>query len=204
MLTQKNVNLNKYIPQNDQYVTYELTVPPNLWYPLPTSFGPKTRGFYPTSYNQNQFTLVSTGVKKGVIFPFNVIDTYKSLNFQKESSLGILGGVQLEKTVIDKIAQVEGFTNDERYIRGFITPPLGDRVDEYVNRMRGSTQFFNTLPNGAVGWNEYNSSVKSGDELLKSNLDIQEGVEPTLSTELRMKYYSKELVPNKYLSHLVF
>jgi hypothetical protein len=183
----QNVNLNKYIPQNDQYVTYELTVPPNLWYPLPTSFGPKTRGFYPTSYNQNQFTLVSTGVKKGVIFPFNVIDTYKSLNFQKESSLGILGGVQLEKTVIDKIAQVEGFTNDERYIRGFITPPLGDRVDEYVNRMRGSTQFFNTLPNGAVGWNEYNSSVKSGDELLKSNLDIQEGVEPTLSTELRMK-----------------
>ena len=53
--------------------------------------------------------------------------------------------------------------------------------------MRGSTKFFNTLPNGAVGWNEYNSSVKSGDELLKTNLDIQEGVEPTLSTELRMK-----------------
>jgi hypothetical protein len=183
----QNVNLNKYVPQNDQYVTYELTIPPNLWYPLPTSYGPKVRGFYPSYYNQNQFTLINDGVKKGVDFPFNVIDTYKSLNFQKETSLGILGGEQLEKTVIDKIAQVEGFTNDERYIHGFITPPLGDRVDEYVNRMRGSTQFFNTLPNGAVGWNEYNSSVKSGDELLKSNLDIQEGVEPTLSTELRMK-----------------
>jgi hypothetical protein len=183
----QNVNLNKYIPQNDQYVTYELTVPPNLWYPLPTSYGPKVRGFYPSYYNKDQFTLLNDGVKKGVDFPFNVIDTYKSLNFQKETSLGILGGEQLEKTVIDKIAQVEGFTNDERYIRGFITPPLGDRVDEYVNRMRGSAQFFNTLPNGAVGWNEYNSSVKSGDDLLKSNLDIQEGVEPTLSTELRMK-----------------
>ena len=183
----QNVNLNKYIPQNDQYVTYELTVPPNLWYPLPTSYGPKVRGFYPSYYNKDQFTLLNDGVKKGVDFPFNVIDTYKSLNFQKETSLGILGGEQLEKTVIDKIAQVEGFTNDERYIHGFITPPLGDRVDEYVNRMRGSTQFFNTLPNGAVGWNEYNSSVKSGDDLLKSNLDIQEGVEPTLSTELRMK-----------------
>ncbi len=183
----KNVNLNKYIPQNDQYETFELTIPPNLWYPLPTSYGPKVRGFYPTSYNQSQFTLINDGVKKGVDFPFNVIDTFKSLNFQKETSLGILGGEQLEKTVIDKIAQVEGFTNGENFIHGFITQPVGDRVDEYVNRMRGSAQFFNALPNAAVGWNEYNSSVKSGDELLKSNLDIQEGVEPTLSTELRMK-----------------
>ena len=183
----KNVNLNKYIPQNDQYETFELTIPPNLWYPLPTSYGPKVRGFYPTSYNQSQFTLINDGVKKGVDFPFNVIDTFKSLNFQKETSLGILGGEQLEKTVIDKIAQVEGFTNGENFIHGFITQPVGDRVDEYVNRMRGSAQFFNALPNAAVGWNEYNSSVKSGAELLKSNLDIQEGVEPTLSTELRMK-----------------
>ena len=183
----QNVNLNKYKPQNDQYITFELKVPPVLWYPLPTSFGPKSNGFYPISYNKDQFTLISDGVKKGVIFPFNVIDSYKSLNFQKETSLGILGGQQLEKTVIDKIGQVEGFTNDEQLIHGYITPPLGNRVNEYVNRMRGSTQFFNTLPNGAVGWNEYNSSVKSGDELLKTNLDIQEGVEPTLSTELRMK-----------------
>ena len=183
----QNVNLNKYKPQNDQYITFELKVPPVLWYPLPTSFGPKSNGFYPISYNKDQFTLISDGVKKGVIFPFNVIDTYKSLNFQKETSLGILGGQQLEKTVIDKIGQVEGFTNDEQLIHGYITPPIGNRVNEYVNRMRGSTQFFNTLPNAAVGWNEYNSSVKSGDELLKTNLDIQSGVEPTLSTELRMK-----------------
>jgi hypothetical protein len=183
----QNVNLNKYKPQNDQYITFELTVPPVLWYPLPTSFGPKTNGFYPISYNQDQFTLINNGVKKGVDFPFNVIDTYKSLNFQKETSLGILGGQQLEKTIIDKIGQVEGFTNDEQLIHGYITQPIGNRVNEYVNRMRGSAQFYNTLPNAAVGWNEYNSSVKSGDELLKSNLDIQEGVEPTLSTELRMK-----------------
>ena len=183
----QNVNLNKYTPQNDQYVTFELTVPPNLWYPLPTSYGQKVRGFYPSYYNKNQFKLLNDGVKKGVDFPFNVIDTYKFLNFQNETSLGILGGEQLEKTVIDKIAQVEGFTNDEQFIHGYITPPLGNRVNEYVNRMRGSNQFFNTLPNGAVGWNEYNSSVKSGDDLLKSNLDIKEGVEPTLSTELRMK-----------------
>ena len=71
----QNVNLNKYKPQNDQYITFELTVPPVLWYPLPTSFGPKTNGFYPISYNQDQFTLINNGVKKGVDFPFNVIDT---------------------------------------------------------------------------------------------------------------------------------
>jgi hypothetical protein len=39
---------------------------------------------------KDQFTLINDGVKKGVDFPFNVIDTYKSLNFQKETSLGIL------------------------------------------------------------------------------------------------------------------
>ena len=183
----QNVNLNKYIPQNDQYETFELTVPPNLWYPLPTSFGPKERGFYPTSYNQAQFSLINNGDEKGVDWPFNVIDSYKSLNFQSETSLGIIGGEQLEKTVIDKIAQVQEFVDDQTKSYGFITQPLGNRVDEYVNRMRGTALFFNALPNAAVGWNEYNSSVKSGDELLKSNQDIQEGVEPTLSTELRMK-----------------
>lgn len=69
----QNVNLNKYTPQNDQYVTFELTVPPNLWYPLPTSYGQKVRGFYPSYYNKNQFKLLNDGVKKGVDFPFNVI-----------------------------------------------------------------------------------------------------------------------------------
>jgi hypothetical protein len=55
-------------------------------------------------------------------------------------------------------------------------------VDNYVNRLRGNDQFFNTLPNAAIGWNEYNSSNKVNG----GNGDAEEGVEPTMSTEIRM------------------
>jgi len=179
--TTQNVNLNRFIPQNDDYRTYELTIPPNLGYPTPEGFGDKNRGFYPTSYNIEQFRLVNTGDEKGVRFPFNVIDTYKSLNFQKESSLGLVGGQELEKTIIDKISQIQEEANVETPSTGNITPPIGNDggVNSYVNRLRGSEQYFNTLPNGAVGWNEYNKNPgQSGDQ--------EEGVEPTLGTEGRV------------------
>ena len=174
--TTQNVNLNRFVPQNDDYRTFELTVPPNLGYSTPQEFGVKEKGFYPTSYNSEQFFLVNKGLTKGVQYPFNVVDTYKSLNFQKESSLGLVGGVELEKTIIDKIAQVETQEGNS------ITPPIGNDggVSSYVNRLRGSEQYFNTLPNGAVGWNEYNQN--NG----QSSGDQQEGVEPTLGTETRV------------------
>ena len=43
---------------------------------------------------------------------------------------------------------------------GYITEPLGNMVDNYVDTLGGFAQIFNTLPNDAVGWNEYNSSNK--------------------------------------------
>ena len=184
--TTQNVNYNRYIPQDDEYEVFEFSFPPKLGYPLPEGFGEKVRDDYPTFYNQEQFFLVNKGDQKGVKFPFNVIDTYKSLNFQRESSLGLIGGQELEKTISNKIAQISEETGNSNKKTGFITEPIGNIVDNYVNKLRGSDQFFNTLPNNAVGWNEYNSSAKSGSELLKSDLDLQEGVEPTLSTEIRM------------------
>ena len=157
--TTQNVNLNRFVPQNDDYRTYELTIPPNLGYPLPEGFGDKEKGFYPTSYNSEQFFLVNKGATKGVQYPFNIIDTYKTLNFQKESSLGLVGGQELEKTIINKIAQIQDEANTESPSTGNITPPIGKDggVSSYVNRLRGSEQYFNTLPVGAVGWNEHNN-----------------------------------------------
>ena len=184
--TTQNVNYNRYIPQDDVYEVFEFSFPPKLGYPLPEGFGEKVRDDYPTFYNQEQFFLINKGDQKGVKFPFNVIDTYKSLNFQRESSLGLIGGQELEKTISNKISQISEETGNSNKKTGFITEPIGNIVDNYVNKLRGSDQFFNTLPNNAVGWNEYNSSAKSGSELLKSDLDLQEGVEPTLSTEIRM------------------
>ena len=179
----QNVNLNPYIPQNDEYVTYELTLPPNLPKPTPEGFGDKERGEYPISYNPQKFDLVNKGDKKGVGFPFNVIDKYKSLNFQKESSLGIVGGQQLEKSIIEKISRVETLSNPSNDSAGYITEPVGNVVDNYVDTLRGNNQFINTLPNDAVGWNEYNSSNK----IPGGSPDSAEGVEPTMSTEIRMK-----------------
>lgn len=180
--TTQNVNLNIFTPQNDDYRTYELTIPPNLGYSLPEGFGKKVKGSYPTSYISDRFSLVTKGDKKSGQFPFNVIDSYKSLNFQKESSLGLIGGQELEKSIISKIAQIEDEANDNTNSTGNITPPIGNDggVNSYVNRLRGSEQFFNTLPNGAVGWNEYNQS--NG----QSSGDQKEGVEPTLGTEVRV------------------
>ena len=59
--TTQNVNLNRFIPQNEDYRTYELTIPPNLGYPTPEGFGDKNRGLYPTSYNNEQFRSIRRG-----------------------------------------------------------------------------------------------------------------------------------------------
>ena len=180
--TTQNVNLNRFTPQNDDYRTFELTVPPNLGYPKPEGFGDKEKGEYPTSYNPEKFDLITKGDRQAGQFPLNVVDTYKSLNFQKETSLGLIAGQELEKSIINKIAQVEDEANDNTPGTGHITPPIGDDggIESYVNRLRGTEQFFNTLPNGAIGWNEY--SQNNG----QSGGDQQEGVEPSLGTEGRV------------------
>ena len=178
----QNVNLNPYSPQNDEYLTFNLTVPPNLPKPIPEEFGERERTPYPESYSTDRFVLINDGDKKGVPFPFNVIDTYKSLNFQSESSLGLVGGQQLEKTIIDKISQVEDEMNPNTDSTGFITEPVGNMVSDYVDTMRGNKQYFNTLPNDAIGWNEYNSSNK----INGGTPDAKEGVEPTMGVEIRM------------------
>jgi hypothetical protein len=83
----------------------------------------------------------------------------------------------LEKTIIDKISQFE--TNQTVSI----TVPVGNIKNNYVDTLRGNNQFFNTLPNDAIGWNEYNNSTK----INGGSTDEGEGVEPTMGTEIRMK-----------------
>ncbi len=180
--TTQNVNLNPYSPQNDEYVTYNLTIPPTLPKPVPEEFGERERKPYPTSYSSDRFGLIPNGDSVGVEFPFNVIDNYKGLNFQSETSLGLVGGVELENSIINKIAQVEDEANPNTDSTGYITEPLGNIVDNYVNKLRGNPVISDSLPNDAIGWNEYNSSNKipGGDP------DAQEGVEPTMGVEIRM------------------
>ena len=174
----KNVNLNRYAPQNDVYETYGVVVPPNLGYLTPVGFGDKDKGPYPTQYIQENFSLINNGSDVGVIYPYNVIQQYKTLNHNNESSLGLIGGKELEKSIQSKVSRVQEQSNPNGlYYLGNITPSLSTDggVNNYINSMKGSQIIFNFLPNGSVGWNEYTSSS-----------DTTEGVEPTLGLEQRV------------------
>jgi len=176
----QNVNLNRYSPQDDKYTTYELTIPLNLGFPLPKVFGVKERGIYPTSYNPEQFFLIGKGKNVSGQYPFNIIEGYKSLNFSRETSLGLIGGQELEKGINEKITYVRNQANSDTPSVGNITLPLGEDggVNSYLNKLSGNELFFNDLPISSVGWNEYGNT---------SNIvDNVEGVEKSLSTELRV------------------
>ena len=177
--TTKNVNLNRYAPQDDEYENFELTIPPNLGYPTPLGFGNKDKGPYPTEYNKDQFSLIYDGTDIGVPFPYSVIESYKTLNYNKESSLGLIGGQELEKSIQLKVTRVQEQSNPNGlYYLGNITPSLfqDGGVSNYINSLKGSQLVFNSLPDNAVGWNEFTSTDNN----------IVEGVVPTLTTEQRV------------------
>lgn len=184
----QNVNLNKFTPLNSEYVSFDVTIPPNLGFPIPEWGGDIIRNPYPTSYISDVFQLVNNGDVKGVPFPFNVIDRYKQLNLKKETSLGLLGGESLEKDIIDKIAHVQARADDDDNVMETITPPMGNDggVNIYVDRLRGNVQWFNALPDAAVGWQEYNSNSKNQEQLSKISKDLGGYSEPALSTEQRV------------------
>ena len=61
--------------------------------------------------------------------------------------------------------------------------------DNFINWMRGSQEFFNTLSNDAVGWQEYNSNNRqngNATQLEQINSDLGNNVNPSLSTEQRV------------------
>jgi hypothetical protein len=197
----RNVNLNRYIPQDSEYNLFTIVIPENLGYPLPETGDDIVRQPYPTSFNSDRFSLVSKGSEKGTRNPFEIIDGWKTLNHNQESSLGLLAGQQLEKSVIDKIAQIEDEANPNTESTGFITPPTGDDggVDDYIDRIRGNKSYFLSLPENAIGWQEYNTSSKNSNDL--PNLGENEaGTLPTISTEKRVN----TLLENTSLTQVSF
>jgi hypothetical protein len=177
-----NVNLNSYIPLNDEYVTYELTIPPNLGFPLPEGFGQKDRSPYPFSYNPEKFFILGNSSQIGVENPLNVIDDYKGYNFNTESSLGLIGGQELEKGINEKISYVREQNNTDTPSAGSVTLP--NTVDDYINIVRGNKIYTSILTDNDIGWNEYmNGAKNSGDVTLTNNTG---GVVRTTSTESRV------------------
>ena len=178
----KNVNNNKFKPLNDSYGVigfndYISPVTPTPNWATPRDFGP-----YPTQYNSDSFELVNKGDSKGVTNPYNVINFYQNLNLNMESSLGLVGGEELQIGITNKIAQVETSKVNS------ITTGLNS-VDEYTNRIQQNQAFFSVLPTDAVGWQEYNSNNKDNliaAELQKVNVDLGNNVNPSLSTEGRV------------------
>jgi len=178
----QNVNNNLFAPLNDNYgvigfTNYLNPIPPN-----PQWASAKDKGPYPTQYIPENFELINTGDKKGVGNPYDVIDVYQNLTLNQETSLGLVGGEELQIGVTNKIAQVETDQTDS------ITPGLYG-VEEFTNRMQQNQAFFNTLPNDAVGWQEYNSNSKDNkiaSQLQKVNNELGNNTNPSLSTEGRV------------------
>tara|TARA_Y100000401_G_scaffold109169_1_gene105112 strand:- start:5333 stop:8764 length:3432 start_codon:yes stop_codon:yes gene_type:complete len=178
----KNVNNNQFAPLNDNYGVIGYSDYINPIPPIPGWTETPPKGPYPTQYNEDNFDLINKGDKKGVVNPYTVIDRYQNLNLTKESSLGLVGGEELQISVSNKIAQVETDKTDS------ITTGLFG-VDEYINRINGTQSYFNTLSNDAVGWQEYNSNSKDNQiasQLQKVNSELGNYTNPSLSTEARV------------------
>ena len=103
----KNVNNNLFKPLNDDYGTIGFSDYISPTTPIPNWAQPKDNGPYPTQYNSDNFDLVNTGDKKGVINPYNIIDFYQNLSLNTESSLALIGGEELQIGSTNKIAQVK-------------------------------------------------------------------------------------------------
>jgi len=188
----QNVNLNTFKPLNDVYLSFEVISPPSLGYPTPTWGGPQLpTGPYPTDYSPDRFDLINKGDKKGVQYPYNVLKAYQGLTFEKESPLGLQGGESLQSAINEKVTQVVEEYNPDTPSTGAITPPLSPdgAVDSFINRMTGTELYDNSLPQGAIGWQEYNRNTKDNKiagELSKVGDELGASTEPALSTEQRV------------------
>ncbi len=175
----QNVNNNRFIPERDEYNEYGVNTPSE---PYPNS-GEKDRLPYPTNSNIDSFSLLSTGDNTYVSFPFNVIDKISKLTFNNESSLGIIGANSLRTNVIAKTAQIEEKMSSDlnKFAITYFQPPENE-ANEFQNRMRGEPLVENSLPNEAVGWQEYNRLNKTNK---LGNISTGNQTNPVLSTEQR-------------------
>ena len=184
----QNVNFNNFKPLNDDYLPYILTLPGDLGflgYPLPAWGGALPTGPYPSSSVPDRFDLLNKGDKKGVQFPYTVLEKYGNLTFQKESPLGLQGGEHLQSAISEKVTQIEEENNPDTPSTGSITvDPNVNIVDNFIDMMTGNQLYYNSLPNGAVGWQEFNSNNKG--DLSKVSNDLGGYIEPSLSTEGRV------------------
>ena len=184
----QNVNFNNFKPLNDDYLPFILTLPGDLGflgYPLPAWGGALPTGPYPSSSVPDRFDLLNKGDKKGVQFPYTVLEKYGNLTFQKETPLGLQGGEHLQSAISEKVTQIEEENNPDTPSTGSITvDPNINIVDNFIDMMTGNQLYYNSLPNGAVGWQEFNSNNKG--DLSKVSNDLGGYIEPSLSTEGRV------------------
>ena len=190
----QNVNNNRYIPQSDDYNEYGVIIPSE---PYPDS-GNKERRPYPTDSTINKFSLLSSGDDSYVSFPFDVIDKISSLTFDNETPLGIIGANIMETNVIGKVSQIQKkLTSDLiNFAITYFQPPEEEPSD-FEDRMRGQLSSQNGLPNEAVGWQEYNTRLKTN-KLGKSSNNSQSN--PIITTEQR----NNTLISNTGINQTTF
>lgn len=190
----QNVNNNRYIPQSDEYNEYGVNIPSE---PYPDS-GNKVRIPYPTDSTINKFSLLSSGDDSYVSFPFDVIDKISTLTFNNETSLGMIGASEMETNVINKVAQIQNKVSSD-LIKYAITyfQPADEETSDFEDRMRGVLSSQNGLPTEAVGWQEYNTQLKSN-KLGNQRNDSQSS--PIITTEQR----NNTLISNTGINQTTF
>ena len=190
----QNVNNNRYIPPMDGYEEFGVVIPSE---PYPDS-SVKDRIPYPAYSNTESFSLLSRGDSPYVTFPFDVIDKISTINYNNESSLGIIGAGVLETNVISKVSQIQNKMSSDliKFAITYFQPPE-EEASDFEDRMRGEPSNGGVLPDEAVGWQEYNRQLKSN-KGGKSKDKNQSS--PIISTEQR----SNSLISNTGINQTTF
>ena len=190
----QNVNNNRYIPPTDGYEEFSVVIPSEPYFDSSV----KDRIPYPLFSNTESFTLLSRGDSPYVTFPFDVIDKMSTLNYNNESSLGIIGAGELKTNVISKVSQIQNKMSSDliKFAITYFQPPE-DEATDFEDRMRGEPSNGGILPDESIGWQEYNRQLKSN-KGGKSNDKNQSS--PVISTEQR----SNSLISNTGINQTTF
>jgi outer membrane protein OmpA-like peptidoglycan-associated protein len=206
------LNHNKYFDIDD---VYEYTVfPPNI----------EVSNIHGGDYTTQNFGLIGLSSSIGIQNPFTAIDSPRTSNF--DTQLGNFASERLEFLLNERVSQavinetVERVnTNPLNILQGNelvqrnydITVPttiVGKGV-ELINRFTGTEIPISTIPNGAIGWQEYNTAKANWGKIKTAvnKLLVKLGVssEIGLPTEGRMKELLKRTgsgQKNSLFSHL--
>jgi len=201
---ESNLKFNKYPILEGSFI-YEVTTPSIL-------LDNKSDGDYS---NQN-FGLIGLTSGIGIRNPFTAIESDRTSNF--DTNLGNIGSIRLELLLNERIAQATKNETIDRVNTNLLNVAQGNELIqsnydittqaniigkgvELIGKITGVQLPISTIPNGAIGWQEYNTArgnfgkLKNGINNLLSKLGVTTGT--NLTTEKRTTELLKRTGPGQ-------